>query len=193
LKKEKRYILFLVSVLLISASIILIACGTDKNGEEINEEMALSMAQKFCADMTESWLKLERKDMSDYLIDNLDTHLVLKWIDFEIADRLQNSWRQLVSIDSVELANGKFKKISEKQAIYEAFAEIKYTRYEPSVNGIGIDLTLGFEEIEGTWMITGIDLVGASIYREWKNNCYPTIEEMDQAFEQSCKARGISI
>lgn len=52
--------------------------------------------------------------MSDYLVDNVDTHLALKWIDFDIADRQKNAWKQIISIDSVVLTNGKFTKMSEK-------------------------------------------------------------------------------
>lgn len=159
--------------------------------DEINEAQALAMAKQFCNDMTESWLKLERIDMSSYLVDNLKTHLVLNWIDFDIADRKQNTWKQLVSIDSVQVSSDKFEKISESQILYKAFAEIKYTRYAPSVNGIGISLTLGIEKIEGHWMITSADMIGATVYLEWKKENYTTIEEMDRAFLNSCKESGI--
>jgi hypothetical protein len=40
-------------------------------------------------------------------------------------------------------------------------------------------------------MITSVDVVGSSIYREWKESHYATIEEMDEAYENSCKEAGI--
>lgn len=159
--------------------------------EGMNEKTALAIAQRFCDDMANSWLKLERPDMSEYLVDNLDTHLALRWIDFDIADRLQNTWKKLISLDSVVLSGRKFKKVSEKRAILEAFAEIKYTRYEPGVKGIGVDLTLTLENMDGTWKITGADTRAASVYGEWKKGWYTTIEEMDKAFWASCKEKGL--
>lgn len=161
--------------------------------EEKQIEMAISMAQKFCDDMTKSWLKLERVDMSDYLVDNVNTHLVLNWIDFDIADRKQNTWKQLKSIDKVLLNSGNFERISETQITYKTFVEIGYTRHEPSVIGIGINLTLNLEMVDGKWMITGADILGPSIYREWKESNYTTIEEMDEAFRNSCKEKGILV
>ena len=159
--------------------------------EEKQVEMAISMAQKFCDDMTKSWLKLDRVDMSDYLVDNVNTHLVLNWIELDIADRKQNTWKQLKSIDKVLLNNVNFSRIAETQITYKTYVEIGYTRHEPSVNGIGINLTLNLEMVDGKWMITGADTLGSSIYREWKDSHYTTIEEMDEAFRNSCTEQGI--
>lgn len=117
--------------------------------------------------------------------------LALKWIDFDIVDRLKNTWKQIKMIDNVILAKGKFENISETKAHYETFVDIDYTRYEPSVNGIGIDLTLTLELMDDCLMITSVDLVGSSIYREWKESNYTNIEEMDEAFENSCREAGI--
>jgi hypothetical protein len=152
----------------------------------IEEKEVYAIVQRFCEDMTESWRKLERADMSDYLVDNLDTHLVLNWIDYDIADRKQNTWKQIKTIDAVDLTNKSVEVISENQAKYEGFAEIKYTRYDPDVTGIGLDLSILIEKTDEKWMITGADFIGASIYREWKDNNYTSIEEMDQALEESC-------
>ncbi|TYQ15880.1 UNVERIFIED_CONTAM: hypothetical protein Cloal_2372 [Acetivibrio alkalicellulosi] len=167
----------------------------DNNNTELESDLdeisARSLAQRFCNDMADSWLNLKRIDMSTYLIDNLDTHLALKWIDFEVADRTQNTWKQLVSIDRVVISSKRFEKTLENKFLYEAFADIGYTRKEPSVNGMGIGLTLEFERIDGTWMITSADTIGASIYNEWKDSFYRTIEEMDEAFIKSCEERGI--
>ena len=160
---------------------------------DIDEKIAYSMAHGFCGDMAKSWLKLEPVNMSHYLKDTLDTHLALKWMDFEIADRRQNKWKQLISVDDIVVSSKRFEKVSDSKAIYEGFAEIRYTPYDRGVTGIGISLTLGFEEIDGTWMITSADTIGASVYREWKERNYSTIEEMDQAFINSCKERGILV
>jgi hypothetical protein len=155
--------------------------------QAIDEMSAQELVQKFCDDMAISWLNLERVDMSEYVMDNLDTHLALKWIDFDIADRKKNSWKQLKSIDSIVLSNGKFQETKEYRATYETFADIKYTRYETSVNGIGIDLTITLEMNDNKLMISGINLVGPSIYSNWKKENYQSIEEMDKAFLNSCK------
>jgi phosphoribosylformimino-5-aminoimidazole carboxamide ribonucleotide (ProFAR) isomerase len=40
-------------------------------------------------------------------------------------------------------------------------------------------------------MIVGLDAMGASVYRGWKEKNFATIEEMDKAFEESCKEHGI--
>jgi hypothetical protein len=213
-KKNKKIPILFLSILFFSLWTMLVACKAPinedgANGSALNEEqgnlsapeitndpdemMALSLAERFCADMTASWLNLERVDMSDYLVDNLDTHLVLNWIDFEIADKLQNTWKQLISIDNIKISGNKFAKSSEREAIYEAFVEISYTRYDPSVIGIGINLTLGLEKIDGTWMITSADTIAASVYNEWKEGNYSTIAEMDASFVKSCAERGISV
>lgn len=151
--------------------------------DPMNEEKAYSMAQQFCDDMTTSWLTLERIDMSDYLLDNIDTHLMLLWIDYDIADRKLNTWKQLKSIDQINIYDGTYEKLSENRIRYNTFAEISYTRYDPGVIGIGIDLTLEIESIDGKWMTISADMIGASIYREWKDANYTTMEEMDQAYE----------
>lgn len=149
------------------------------------ENEAYAIVQKFCEDMSESWRKLERSDMSEYLIDNIDTHLVLNWIDYDIADRKKNTWKQIKSIDSIELTNNNFELLSINQARYEGFAEIKYTRYDPSVTGIGVDLSILLEKVDDKWMIMSADTIAASIYNEWKDNKYTTIKEMDQALVES--------
>lgn len=154
----------------------------DVNAEE-NE--AYAIVQKFCEDMSESWRKLERSDMSEYLIDNIDTHLVLNWIDYDIADRKRNTWKQIKTIDSIELTNNNFELLSINQAKYEGFAEIKYSRYDPSVSGIGVDLSILLEKVDDKWMIISADTIAASIYNEWKDNKYTTIKEMDQALVES--------
>ena len=79
----------------------------------------------------------KRADMSSYLVDNLDAHLVLNWIDFDIADRLKNPRKQIISIDKLEIEQKKFYKASPDSAWYKCFAAISYTRKDPSVNGIG--------------------------------------------------------
>jgi hypothetical protein len=184
-------------VLVIAAGFGLTACqrkeADPSSQREFDQKMAHSLAEKLSNDMAQSWLDLKRADISDYLVDNLNTHLVLKWIDFDIADRTTNSWKRLVSIDSIKVYDGKFKKIAENQAAYETFVEIRYTRHEPSVNGINLDLFLEFEKIDGKWMITSADLIGASIYREWKEKKYQTIAEMDQAFVDSCQEYGLHL
>lgn len=154
----------------------------DVNAEE-NE--AYAIVQKFCEDMSESWRKLERSDMSEYLIDNIDTHLVLNWIDYDIADRKRNTWKQIKTIDSIELTNNNFELLSINQAKYEGFAEIKYSRYDPSVSGIGVDLSILLEKVDDKWMIISADTIATSIYNEWKDNKYTTIKEMDQALVES--------
>lgn len=154
----------------------------DVNAEE-NE--AYAIVQKFCEDMSESWRKLERSDMSEYLIDNIDTHLVFNWIDYDIADRKRNTWKQIKTIDSIELTNNNFELLSINQAKYEGFAEIKYSRYDPSVSGIGVDLSILLEKVDDKWMIISADTIAASIYNEWKDNKYTTIKEMDQALVES--------
>lgn len=154
----------------------------DVNAEE-NE--AYAIVQKFCEDMSESWRKLERSDMSGYLIDNIDTHLVFNWIDYDIADRKRNTWKQIKTIDSIELTNNNFELLSINQAKYEGFAEIKYSRYDPSVSGIGVDLSILLEKVDDKWMIISADTIAASIYNEWKDNKYTTIKEMDQALVES--------
>lgn len=207
---RQKGILALLFVLLVWAGTLLASCTAESAAEQadkalvkatqgiepdivMDEALALAMAQRFCNDMAESWLKLERLDMSGYLVDNIDTHLALRWIDFDIADRRQNKRKQLKSIDGVVLSNGKLSKISEDHASYEAFAAISYTRNDPSVNGMGIDLAIGLERIAGEWMITGLDTIGASVYRGWKEKGLTTIEEMDKAFFHSCKEYGLTI
>ena len=166
--------------------------GGKNNASEENDQNSVEyLIVGLCKDMTESWKTLKRVDMSSYLVDNLDTHLVLNWIDFDIADRVKNPRKQIISIDKLEIEQKNFYKTSPDKASYKCFAAISYTRKDPSVNGIGIDITAQLEKVDGKWMIIGLDAMGASVYRGWKERNYTTIEEMDKALEESCREQGI--
>lgn len=165
--------------------------NSEFSSEDIDENLAYGLMHKFSVDMTDSWLNLKRVDMSSYMEENIPNHLVQRWIDFDIKDRIKNQWKRLKSIDKIEITKKTFEKFDADLAFYEVFVDIKYTREEPSVNGIGLDVACKIQKIDGVWKILSMEITGPSVYREWKEKGCRTIDEVDKFYIESCKEHGI--
>ena len=116
-------------------------------------------------DMWECYVTMEAFKIPYYVEENPNTYFAMRWPDYFQTVIAAHPERQLVSIDSIVITSSELITPSDYGYEYKGMAEIRYTRKDPSVNGVNVYFEIGFETTDkNEAIITSIHLIFNSDY-----------------------------
>lgn len=158
---------------------------------DITEAVLNALVKRFCFDLFDSCRTLTVPDFSEYVEDNVETHLAIRWPEYFIHDIRNSPRKQVVEVTSVWTGSGNREEHAHYVS-YRVMCELRYDRKDPSVNGCNVDTGIRVAEREGKLKIVSFDLVFNSAYRELLEDIRSeseetggvTIELIDRAFDE---------
>lgn len=162
--------------------------------EQDLDKKAISMIEKLSLDMWNPYITLTPFTIPEYVENNAHTHLAMRWVDYHQAEIKKYPHRQLVSIDSVDVSIQESDETEDGLLKVRGMSEIRYTRLEPSVNGMNVEFDLLIDLSTEDWKIVSIDMVFNSIYSSMKEKiegqtevAEPTIQTIDDIVDEAIK------
>ena len=154
----------------------------------------IKLIERLSFDMWEPYITLSLFEIPEYVENNAYTRLAMRWIDYHQAEIEKYPNRRLISIDSIDVSIQEGQKSVDGLLTVRGMSEIRYTRVDPSVNGVNVEYTLVIGTTGETLMIVGIDMVFNSNYRSMKEEIdnrldgdEPTIEIIDSVVDIAIK------
>jgi len=159
-----------------------------------NDTAVIELIERLSFDMWEPYITLSLFEIPEYVENNAYTRLAMRWPDYHLAEIVKRPGSRLISIDSINVS------IQEGQVPIDGFltvrgmSEIRYTRLEPSVNGVNVEYSLVIDTTGETLKIVSIDMIFNSNYRSMKEEIdnrldgdEPTIEIIDSVVNMAIK------
>jgi len=132
------------------------------------DEAVASLMGRLAYDMWEPYVSLVPFEIPGYVEDNAATRLAMRWPEFQLAEIGVRPGNRLIAIDSIETAIQTGQVPSDGLLTVSGTSEIRYTRSEPSVNGVNVLFHLIIDVTGEDLRIVAIDMVFDSRYRSMK-------------------------
>lgn len=128
----------------------------------ITKELAEVLAAEVLFGMHECFITMEGYTPPDYLVDNADTHLALRYVDFwqEDINRSRDQRKRLHSVEPVRCAVREWEERPEDGYVHCVLVcEVRYDRYDHKIGGIIQDVTMRLAPGENGPEIILLDLL----------------------------------
>lgn len=165
--------------------------------DSFSKEDAISLLEMLSEDMWMPYVTQENFTVPDYVEDNAETHLAMRWPEYYLAFLEKHPNRKLVSIDTIKASAHDPTQNEDGSFNFTGIAEIQYTRKDATEGGVvgtNVEYTLKIVPTDGEVKITAIDMSFATDYARMKEevafrakDSYPTIKMIDSVVDTAIR------
>ena len=154
-----------------------------------------SLMEKLALDMWVPYITLTPFEIPEYVENNAATRLAMRWPDFYLTEIGNHPGNRLVSIDSIDTSIQQGQLPVGGMLTVSGTSEIRYTRVNPSVNGVNVLFNLVIDVTGKNLKIVDIDMVFDSRYRSMKEEVEritykeePSIQIIDSIIDDAIRS-----
>lgn len=129
-------------------------------------DVVFALARELVFNMWLPYISLTDFERPSFVEDNARTRLAMRWPEYHLAEIAKHPGRQIITLDSLVFSLREYPVDNDGIVSFKAMAEIRYTRVEPSVNGVNVQYDLEIDMTGDEPVIVAIDMGFAEKYRD---------------------------